>query len=204
MKRVAISQRQDAIEGRNEVRDSLDTRMAELLWQLGFLPMPLPNTIANPEAYLDKLAPDAIVLSGGNDIGSATHRDALEKAALDHAIHHNIPVLGICRGLQMFNHYQGGRLRSVADHIGNVHWVTGPLTPKSGRWVNSYHGQGLTVDDLGYDLKALAWANDGTIEALCHYQRPWLGIMWHPERDSPIADADRHLINTFLTQGTLP
>jgi len=48
--------------------------------------------------------------------------------------------------------------------------------------------------DLGRDLVALAWPQDGVIEALRHQQRPWLGIMWHPERDTPISNNDQNII----------
>ncbi|MCG5531304.1 gamma-glutamyl-gamma-aminobutyrate hydrolase family protein [Halorhodospira halochloris] len=50
----------------------------------------------------------------------------------------------------------------------------------------------------GDDLEALAWAEDGSVEALRHSDLPWLGIMWHPERDTPTAEADRKLITTHL------
>ena len=184
--RIAISQRRDAVAGRDEVRDALDARLTGLLWELGFLPLPLASGVAEPADYLAALAPDGVLLSGGNDIGSAPARDALEWAALEYAAAHGLPVLGLCRGMQMLNHFQGGALRPVSGHTAVRHPVTGPLVGDDGREVNSYHDQGL--------LDAVARADDGVVEALRHRRRPWLGIMWHPERDTPVASADRELI----------
>ena len=198
--RIAVSQRRDAIPGRDEVRDGLDVRLAELLWELGFLPLPIPSGVSEPAKYLAMLAPHGVVLSGGNDIGSASMRDAIESAALDHATDRGLPVFGICRGLQMINHYQGGGLRPLAGHTAVRHWVTGPLVGPGGREVNSFHDYGLLPDDLGRDLEALAFAGDGTIEALRHRARPWLAILWHPERDDPVAVPDRKLISDHFSE----
>jgi gamma-glutamyl-gamma-aminobutyrate hydrolase PuuD len=193
--RIAISQRRDAVDGRGEERDGLDVRLPSLLWALGFLPLPLVSGVRDPAGYLAGLAPDGVLLSGGNDIGSALARDALEHAALDHALVHGLPVLGICRGMQFINHYQGGALRPVAGHTAVRHLVSGPLlVGDAGREVNSYHDHGLLDADLGTDLQAIAWAADGVVEAIRHCRLPWLGIMWHPERDEPLNEADLELI----------
>jgi len=198
--RIAISQRRDAVTGRGEVRDALDERLAGLLWELGFLPLLLASGVAEPADYLAVLAPDGVLLSGGNDIGSAPARDALEWVALEYAAAQGLPVLGICRGLQMLNHFQGGALRPVSGHTAVRHRVTGPLVGSDGREVNSYHDQGLLDADLGDQLEAVGRADDGVVEALRHRRRPWLGIMWHPERDTPVARADRELITRHFLE----
>lgn len=192
--RIAISQRRDDVPGRDETRDALDVRLCGLLWELGFLPLPLASCIVEPAVYLDELAPDGVVLSGGNDIGAAPARDALERAALEHAIERSLPVLGICRGMQVLNLFQGGTLRCVKGHTAVRHKITGELASTERRQVNSYHDLALQQDDLGAVLEAIAWSEDGVIEALRHTRLPWLGIMWHPERDTPTSTADRQLI----------
>ena len=196
-----MSQRRDAIAGRDETRDALDVRLGGLLWALGFLPIPLCTAIASARAaaeYLDALAPEGIVLSGGNDIGKAPERDNLEHSALAYARLHRVPVLAICRGMQMIHVHQGGDLVPLTGHVAVEHPVTGEWLCHGRRTVNSYHDQAVPAKALGDDLEALAWAEDGSVEALRHRELPWLGIMWHPERDTPTAEADRKLIKTHL------
>jgi len=196
--RVAVSQRRDAVAGRDEVRDALDVRLNALLWELGFLPVPMASAIDDLGVYLEALMPDAVVLSGGNDIGQAPKRDRLERALLFHAAACRLPVVGVCRGMQMINHHQGGDLRPVVGHVAVRHRISGPLMGTDGREVNSYHDQGLFDADLGDDLEAVAWSDDGVVEALRHRESPWLGIMWHPERETLVAEADRLLIKSVF------
>lgn len=209
MKRIAVSQRRDAIAGHDETRDAMDVRLGGLLWTLGFLPIPLCSAVAAAQGdaaqdargaadYLDALAPDGIVLSGGNDIGQAPERDNLECAALAYARLHRVPVLGICRGMQMIHVHQGGDLVPLIGHVAVEHPATGEWLCHGRRTVNSYHDYGVPGDALGDDLEALVWAEDGSVEALRHCDLPWLGIMWHPERDTPTAEADRKLITTHF------
>ena len=197
MKRIAISQRLDPVPGRDERRDGLDVRLGDLLWSLGFLPIPLVNGIADLQAYIEVLQPDGIVLSGGNDLGEVPERDALEYTVLDYAEASRCPVLGICRGLQMINHRQGGKHHVIDGHAGVSHPVEGPLVAK-GRIVNSYHDYAIAQEVLGADLEALAFSADGTVEALRHQDLPWLALMWHPERNTPQDPADLDLIRKHL------
>jgi len=192
--RIAISQRCDAVAGRDEIRDSLDVRLSRLVWALGFLPCPLCSGIVDPYSYLETLTFDGLLLSGGNDIGTTAARDNLESAALMYAIDHCIPVMGICRGMQMLNHFQGGSLQQVTGHIAVKHSVSGPLLGDKVNKVNSYHNQGIYDADLGRELFAVARSDDGVVEALRHHQLPWLGVMWHPEREITVANVDCQLI----------
>jgi gamma-glutamyl-gamma-aminobutyrate hydrolase PuuD len=199
--RIAITQRSDAVVSRDEVRDALDTRLSKLIWELGFLPLPLVSEIDAPFEYLASVEPHGILLSGGNDIGSVLKRDTLEQAALDYALEQKLPVLGICRGMQFINHYQGGSLRTVNGHTGVRHRIYGTVVPRSGRVVNSYHNQGILASDLGDGLEPAAWADDGVVEALIHYDRAWLGIMWHPERECSLCSNDKEIIISLFKGG---
>jgi N5-(cytidine 5'-diphosphoramidyl)-L-glutamine hydrolase len=195
MKNILISQRRDIIDGRDEARDALDTRWANILFDLGLLPIPICSVLTGTSNYIEQLKPDGILLSGGNDLGQAPERDLLEKKMLDYARDNNLPVLGVCRGMQMLNNYLGGRLVEVKGHVATHHLLEGEWAKKKGyKQVNSYHNQAITAETLAKSLEILSITGDGVIEAVKHTTLPWLGIMWHPERDSPVAENDKSLI----------
>lgn len=201
MKRILISQRLDAVPGRDEERDALDVRWAQLLFSLGFLPIPVCSALAGQPDYLAQLQPDAIVLSGGNNIGQASARDTLETQLLDYAKAQQLPVLGVCRGMQMLNHYLGGSLVTVNGHVATRHALQGAWAQQYGyQQVNSYHNQAITRATLAAELDVLATSSDGVIEAVQHSDLPWLGIMWHPEREAHLQSADQQLLSQHFNR----
>lgn len=205
--RVAISQRVDVIRDYGERRDALDQAWYELLGQLGALALPVPNAPDCLDAWLEATKPQAIVLSGGNDPAGtpgatqvAPERDETERRLLDYARANELPVLGVCRGAQYMNLYCGGRLRRVDGHVAQRHAVrieAGALLPALAGLaeVNSFHNAAIGPDDLGRNLQTAATADDGTIEAFVHTTLPWVGILWHPEREpAPHVAQDLNLI----------
>jgi putative glutamine amidotransferase len=127
--------------------------------------------------------------------------DAFEVALARRADRQGIPILGICRGAQAINISRGGTLHQHLPDVtdGTVHHrqsmsgertshdVTiapdGLLATVVGTTrlaVNSFHHQ--AIDRLGRGLRAVAWASDGTIEAIEAPGRPFvLGVQWHAE-----------------------
>jgi putative glutamine amidotransferase len=170
--------------------------------------------VAYPDLLLDRV--DALLMAGGADIDPASYdaephpetkgtwpeRDAFEIALARRALERDMPVLGICRGMQLLNVALGGSLdqhlpetnensvhRSVAGSFG-THRVR--LTPGTlacgaagteGLMVMSHHHQG--VERLGEGLEASGWSDgDDIVEAIeLPGKRFALGVVWHPEED---------------------
>jgi len=174
----------------------------------GGLPVHLPLD-GDPVQYLPHL--DGVLLSGGADLepgrygeepdGNGSYepgRDTQELALLARARERNLPVLGICRGLQVVNVAAGGTLNQhVPEHArydvtpdSRVHEVVfepgtvlaelyGATAGDGTMKVNSLHHQ--TVARLGDGLRVAARGDDGTIEGLETDDGAVLAVQWHPE-----------------------
>lgn len=178
MKTVVISQRIDFVKDRDEIRDALDQRMIEFATSVGCLPIPIPNALGkHRSAWIDLVGPAAVILSGGNDVGEFPARDETELALLDYAHREGIPVFGICRGMQIMAKWAGSELKSTPGHVNTVHAVSGVISGLA----NSFHAYSIRGCPEGFEVTARS--HDGEIEAIRHAVLPWIGCMWHPERD---------------------
>lgn len=201
MKKILISQRRDPVLGRDEERDAMDVRIAKIFFDLGFLPIPLCSELYDAENYIEAFEADAMFINSGNDIGEYPQRDKLEIRLLDYAKEYNTPVFAICRGTQMINQYCGGSLTSIKGHVATRQILQGEWAKQHGYTdVNSYHNYAITKDTLGNGLEVLATTDDGVVKAIKHKELPWLGIMWHPEREPSLPEVDKQLITNLLTQ----
>jgi putative glutamine amidotransferase len=159
------------------------------------------------DEVLDAL--DGLVFSGGNDMepeeyGAETHpatdgtnpaRDRGELALLEAALARDLPVLAICRGFEVLNVARGGDLvQHLPDVLGHEehrevpgefseHTVRVDPSSRIGEvrgLVKSHHHQG--IGRVGEGLREVAWAADGTVEAIEDSEKPFLvGVLWHPE-----------------------
>lgn len=180
------------------------------------------NTEANRSALLSC---DGLLMPGGVDIEPARYgqetdekcgkidlsRDAMEWWILDAFLPTGKPVLGICRGIQMLNVFQGGSLHQHIDGHSDfksrgtgfhkVSVVPGSrldeILQKQEITVNSLHHQ--VVDALGKDLIVCAASEDGYIEAVEHSAHPFcLGVQWHPEHMSRRDPLQMHIFHAFV------
>jgi putative glutamine amidotransferase len=146
-------------------------------------------------------------------------RDDMEFRALELALSRDMPVLGICRGCQVLNVHLGGSLYQDIDteRPGLLHQQRAPWTQRTHAAsvrpdsllhrivradelrINSFHHQ--AVKALGRELRVVARAEDGLVEAIEHETQSWvLGVQWHPERHeatAPDTDPDRRLFAAF-------
>ena len=176
----------------------------------GGTPVLLPPSPAGPGSVLRAL--HGLVVTGGPDVDPARYgepphsetdrprpeRDAWEAALCQAALDMDLPLLAVCRGLQVLNVSQGGTLHQhLPDMTGNTDHrkVMGQMTPNqvtidgdsrladllgTEAEVMCHHHQG--VDRLGKDMTAIAYSSDGTVEAAdVAGHRYALGVQWHPE-----------------------
>ena len=209
-------------------RLSLYCEYYEAVKMAGGIPILLAplEEVKDMEGLLNRL--DGLILSGGDDVwperyGQTRHartnlvskeRDAFDFQLVRQALDMDIPVLGICHGIQLINVVMGGTLiqdipsqrPSDAPHNSKaVHKVkvergthlyeflkTDVLT------VNSIHHQ--AIDRLGEGLKVSATAEDGIVEAIEGTRRSLImGVQWHPER--MLEDStQRRLFTAFLEE----
>jgi putative glutamine amidotransferase len=218
--------------------------MGAVPYVLGF---PVQTEIEQQSGVLDLLVEDALsvadglLLQGGTDVdanhygeevincvGVVRNRDLLEKRLVETALKRNIPILGICRGMQLINVALGGTLYQHLEppkflrHFPDFHYEDGqeikiparhPLCfTDSGILRQVYgcseidfpsqHHQG--IKNLADRLTVEARSPDGLIEAYSDHKRKILAVQWHPELSSEGGDRVAPPISYWLNSWVLP
>ena len=201
--------RQVSVLGVDMPTATIHDRFGEFVERAGGVPI-FADHHAAPQALAERV--DAVVINGGGDVSPALYgatrhprtygveerRDAFEIELVRAAKARGVPVLGVCRGIQLVNVALGGTLvQHVPEAVGRDHMCDDGLdqpvhevvlAPESrlaalyGRdrlRVNSVHHQ--AVDRTGPGLRVTATAPDGTVEGIESRDGRILGVQWHPE-----------------------
>jgi len=184
--------------------------------------VPLP--VQAPELIIEAMSGvDGVLLAGGEDVGDPRvgncvdcERDALEFLVTKFAVENGMPILGICRGMQLINVVMGGTNAPLEEFARSgmvchrTDWAAGA---NYGHWVSLSQGTLLAdifgeervlvngvhsrcVATLGTGLYAAAHSDDGIVEAIEADDDVFcLGVQWHPE--ALVDVGDRHAIALF-------
>lgn len=202
MKKIVFTQRVEVIESYGERRDCADQHISDFICACGYLPVPIPNRPELVETYLNVIKPDGLFFSGGNDLasygGNAPERDETERRMIRYSESKDVPLFGICRGLQIIATFYGAPLEKVGGHVRVDHHISGRINRDV---VNSFHGMG--VKNVKKPLIELCRSDDGVIEAIQHEQFKIAAVMWHPERVEGFSEEDIKMVTRFYNGGRL-
>ena len=220
-------------------RQGVNSAYVLSILETGAVPLILPPAIGAARAMGAIEGIDALLLTGGEDLDPAWYgataspalgdvdreRDLFELALFAAARQRGMPILGICRGIQLINVALGGtlwqhlpgerpstiehdrrdarneRTHRVAIEAGSRAEAVLRCTTMD---VNSFHHQGIR--DLAPPLRATAWADDGLVEAVeSASSEPWLlAVQWHPEEMFNDAAAPERGLFQALTEAVGP
>ena len=190
--KIGISQRIVNEKNYVERRDAISHDWSNLLEKIDFIPVFIPNSLSDTTSFLESFGLSGMILSGGDDLGIHPDRDKTELECLKFAIAKKVPLLGVCRGMQLINNFFGGSVvqNDNNKHVGNNHAIKildpniSSILRTDSIIVNSYHNNLITGDVLASELTSVAIdETDNSIECLLHEKYPILGVMWHPERN---------------------
>lgn len=201
-KYVLLSTRYDYLKNINEFRQSLDINLIKFINSLNYQVVIIPYNENKKEfhQYLGQLSKRinvcGIILSGGNDLGTMKIRDRCEREMIDFSIEKNIPLVGICRGMQIINKYFGGKIDKINNHVKKTHKIFDVNKNFISR-VNSYHSFCIKIKNN--NLKPIYFSEDESIEMIAHKIYKIIGIMWHPERYKTFKKFDLQIFKKFLS-----
>src|SRR5580704_7979097 len=99
MKMVAVTQR--VRNPKRSPSDAIDLKWILFLHRCGLVPVLIPNDLREAKKMMALFPIEGLLLTGGNDLGEARGRDRVERFLLKHAIREKLPVIGVCRGMQL-------------------------------------------------------------------------------------------------------
>ncbi|MFI3304263.1 MAG: gamma-glutamyl-gamma-aminobutyrate hydrolase family protein [Rikenellaceae bacterium] len=210
----------------------------DLIRESGGIPIILPLRSSEDDVLSICDLCNGFLLTGGHDVnpslygaersvkcGVTNHwRDSLERTIFDFAVARDLPILGICRGVQLMNVFGGGTLyQDLPTEYRVEGGVNHQMTPPYDQpWhkvrivdgtplakiassleleVNSYHHQ--TIRELAPMFKAMAFSEDGLVEAIYIPERRFIvGVQWHPEFNYTRDTASQQIAKSFIDNCT--
>lgn len=207
---VGITMRVFNNESYYEIRDCISHDYIDFFNKYDIYPVLISNSLVDPVKYFSDLNCKALILTGGEDIlikhediineniEFNNKRDETEYKLLDYCVKNNIPILGICRGMQLINLYFKGKISNLNEelkiikHVNvkhNIRIIDEKFTANDFNEldVNSYHNKGVLRRDISNQLKCFAITEDEVVEGF-YRDNEVIGIQWHPERGATLYD----------------
>ncbi len=178
--------------------------------------IPFTN-LTSTKKIIKSIKPKGLILSGGGTISPKfpniekvkdnllikkfdIERENIEKILISLACSTNIPLIGICRGMQAIVKYFGSKLFKVNGHVKTRHKVNYycPILKKNiKRTINSYHDYGVSTSEVSKSFDIIT-SYKNTAEFIRHKEKKIFGIMWHPERERLFNEYDIMLIQKLF------
>tara|TARA_X000001036_G_C20682636_1_gene806465 strand:- start:1171 stop:1791 length:621 start_codon:yes stop_codon:yes gene_type:complete len=185
-----------------EIRNSLSQDWANYFYE-NFpddIWVTIPNQGSKSIEYFKSLKLNVLILSGGDNLGDTLKRDETEASLLRYALLNSIPVIGVCRGMQLIHSYFGGSIEFGNSSFSKIHKSKDHIInykEKEQIVVNSYHTNKIVESTLSKQFSVLArCTEDNSIESF--YNKKILSIMWHPERKMKSLNWSTNLLKKFL------
>ena len=209
MKKIAITQRLINNHTYFEQREALDINFARLMNSCNIIPIILPVKY-DFEHYFNQFDIDGVILTGGNDLGVldkndlSIMRDDFEKNLIKFCIEKKIPLMGMCRGMQIIADYFGSSFKKIETEV-NVRYDIKPNRSsayfkylKKLKNLNSFHD--YSIENLSKDLIVSATDTKGVIKAIEHKSEKIFAQMWHSEREKTFREPEIDIIKFFFTK----
>ncbi|NOQ29639.1 MAG: gamma-glutamyl-gamma-aminobutyrate hydrolase family protein [Helicobacteraceae bacterium] len=207
MKKIAITQRLVENSSYYEIRESLDIKYCKLVDVCQLLPIVLPYEVDFIN-YFDDIGIDGVILTGGNDLDVCNinelskKRDDFEKKLLEYCIVKEIPIFGICRGMQIIASFFGSTFKMIDGEVNKKEKIMVNSDSQYSSnlykidYVNSYHN--FEIDQISDDFIVVATNKNSVIKAIEHKKYKIFAQMWHSEREKVFDINQINLIKEFF------